>query len=256
MDISSLLQTSNSIPPADFAYAVGILFLAYFVRGISGFGSGLIAVPLLALLFPLQFVVPLVLLTDFTASVALGGRNRKLIAWGELKPLAPGGIVGVSLGAALLLSMPREPMLTALGLFVLVFALRSLLNLHGDKPISRWWALPASLTGGAVGAMFGTGGPPYVIYLSHRIRDKSVFRASTSALFMLEGCLRGMIFLGTGLLLQSGMLTAYLGALPIMALGLWLGSHVHVGVSNAQMLRIIGFLLLLSSLSLLWKAWH
>lgn len=254
MDLAVLLPAT--LPTADIGYAVGILFLAYFVRGISGFGSGLIAVPLLALFVPLQFVVPLILLTDFTASLVLGGRNRKLVAWNELKPLAPGSIIGVSLGATLLLNMPREPLLTALGLFVLAFALRSLLYLHGNKPVSRGWAVPASLTGGTVGALFGTGGPPYVIYLSHRLRDKSVFRATTSALFLMEGCLRGMVFLGTGLLLQSGMLTAYLGALPIMALGLWLGSHVHVGISNAQMTRFIGILLLLSSLSLLWKAWH
>ncbi len=236
--------------------AGGILLLAYFIRGVSGFGSGLVAVPLLALFLPLQFVVPFILLTDFTASLVLGGSNRKLVNWDEIKPLAPGSIIGILLGATLLLHLPREPLLLTLGLFVLAFAVRSLLYLHGSKPISRWWALPASLTGGTVGALFGTGGPPYVIYFSHRIHDKGVFRATTSALFIMEGCLRGMVFFATGLLLQSGILTAYLGALPIMALGLWLGSRVHVGLSSAQMTRIIGILLLLSSLSLLWKAWH
>jgi len=42
----------------DLAYAAAVLTVAYFVRGISGFGSGLIAVPLLALRFPLTQVVP------------------------------------------------------------------------------------------------------------------------------------------------------------------------------------------------------
>ena len=255
MDVADLLLAPHA-SLFTLAIAAGVLLLAYFVRGISGFGSGLIAVPLLALSLPLTFVVPLILLTDFTASMVLGGRNRKLVNWDELKPLFPGSVVGVLLGASLLLSVPREPLLTALSVFVCAFALRNLFNLHGDKPISRWWALPASLTGGTVGALFGTGGPPYVIYFSHRIRDKGVFRATTSALFIMEGCLRGLVFLATGLLLQPGIWWAYLGALPIMALGLWLGSHAHVGLSNAQMARIIGALLLLSSLSLLWKAWH
>mgnify|MGYP001619021539 FL=1 len=53
------------------AASVAILLLAYFIRGISGFGSGLIAVPLLAHFLPLQFVVPLVLVLDFSASLAL-----------------------------------------------------------------------------------------------------------------------------------------------------------------------------------------
>lgn len=248
-----LLGTAYS---PDLLLAAGILLLAYFIRGISGFGSGLVAVPLLALFLPLTFVVPFMLIMDFTASAALGHRNRRLVNWVELKPLMPGSIVGVVLGATLLLSLDRTALLTALGLFVLAFAVRNLLYLHSDKPISKWWAGPASLLGGTVSALFGTGGPPYVIYLTHRIRDKSEFRATTSLLFLMEGGLRGVVFAITGLLLQKELALAYLGGLPILALGLWLGSKVHVGLSNAQMTRVIGGLLLLSGLSLLWKAWY
>ena len=241
---------------AQLATAAGILFFAYFVRGISGFGSGLIAVPLLALTLPLQFVVPFMLLMDFTASAVLGHSNRKQVSWDEIKPLIPGSLIGVILGATLLLNLAREPLLITLGLFVIAFAVRSLLYLHGDRPISKAWAWPASLSGGTVSALFGTGGPPYVIYLNHRIRDKGVFRATTSVLFLMEGGLRGVVFAITGLLLQAPLIAAYIAALPVMAAGLWLGSKVHVGLTNAQMTRTIGALLLISGGSLLWKAWH
>lgn len=211
--------------------------------------------PLLALLFPLKLVVPFMLLLDFVASAILGRANRAHVAWSELRPLMPGSLIGVAAGATLLLTLPKQPLLTTLGLFVLAFAVRSLLNLHGDRPVSRWWALPASLAGGTVSALFGTGGPPYVIYLTRRIRDKRVFRATTSLLFLMEGGLRGVVFAFTGLLPQPGLFTYFLAALPLMALGLWLGSRVHIGISNAQMTRVIGALLLVSGASLLWKAW-
>jgi len=233
-----------------------ILLLAYFIRGISGFGSGLLAVPLLALLFPLKFVVAFMLVMDFSASIVLGGTHRKQVDWAELKPLIPGSIVGVVLGVSLLVNLDQTTLLVILGLFIIAFALRSLLNLHGDKLISTLWALPASLIGGMVSALFGTGGPPYVIYLTHRIRDKGIFRATTSVLFLLEGGLRGVVFALAGLLFQEGLLSAFLGGLPIMALVLWLGGKVHVGISAAHMLRLIGGLLLVSGASLLWKAWH
>ncbi|MCE5180769.1 MAG: sulfite exporter TauE/SafE family protein, partial [Betaproteobacteria bacterium] len=74
------------------------MLLAYFIRGITGFGSGLIAVPLLAHFMPLQFVVPFVLVLDFTASITLGGKIRQHIDWRELKPLLPFGALGVMLG--------------------------------------------------------------------------------------------------------------------------------------------------------------
>jgi hypothetical protein len=56
---------------ADMVLVMCILMSAYFIRGITGFGSGLISVPLLALSQPLQFAIPLVLALDFT-----GARSR------------------------------------------------------------------------------------------------------------------------------------------------------------------------------------
>lgn len=240
--------------PEQIAAAAVILLTAYVIRGITGFGSGLISVPLLALLLPLQFVVPLILLLDFTASLVIGGLHFKRVRWNEIGVLIPFGIVGVILGTTLLVKLPAEPMLLALAAFVFAFAVRSLLNIHGDRPASRLWAVPASLTGGTVGALFGTGGPPYVIYLTHRIREKSDLRATFSALFFFEGLTRIASFLVAGLLLTAKVWVAYLIALPLVLGALYLGGRVHVGLSQVQMTRLVGGLLLVSSLSLLFKA--
>lgn len=244
----------EQIAAGQIAGAAAILLAAYFIRGITGFGSGLISVPLLALFLPLQFVVPLILLLDFTASIVIGGFNFKRVKWNEVGVLIPFGIVGVILGTSLLVNLSPEPMLIALAGFVFIFAVRSLLNLHGDKLISRGWAVPASLTGGTVGALFGTGGPPYVIYLSHRIRDKSDLRATFSALFFTEGLTRIVSFLVAGLLMTASVWVAFFAALPIVLGALYLGGRVHVGIGPAQMTRLVGVLLLVSSVSLLFKA--
>ncbi|MHB1145086.1 MAG: sulfite exporter TauE/SafE family protein [Thiobacillus sp.] len=244
----------EQIAAGPVASAAAILLAAYFIRGITGFGSGLISVPLLALFLPLKFVVPLILLLDFTASIVIGGFNFKRVRWSEVGVLIPFGIVGVVLGTSLLVSLPPEPMLMALAGFVFIFAVRSILNIRGDKPISRGWAVPASLTGGTVGALFGTGGPPYVIYLTHRIHDKSDLRATFSALFFTEGITRIASFLVVGLLMTTPIWIAYFAALPVMLGALYLGGRVHVGLTPLQMTRLVGVLLLVSSMSLLFKA--
>jgi len=240
----------------DLIYAASILLLAYFVRGISGFGSGLIAVPLLALRFPLPEVVPFMLIADFSASALVGGVTFRHVAWPEIRRLLPVSLIGVVLGTSLLVSLPPTVLLTILGVFVLAFALRSLL-LHPGKfqPASTWWAYPAALTGGAVGGLFGTGGPPYVIYLSHRIENKTMLRATLSGLFFLEGLIRIGTFLVVGLLHGSVVWINSLLAAPIIIAALYVGSHVHARLSNTQMTHLIGFLLLVSGLSLLVKAW-
>jgi uncharacterized membrane protein YfcA len=242
--------------PPDILYAVTILLLAYFVRGISGFGSGLIAVPLLALRFPLAEVVPFMLIMDFSASALVSGVSFKRVAWTEIRRLLPVSLIGVILGTSLLISLSTPLLLTVLSLFILAFALRSLLTRPGKfKPVSTRWAMPAALTGGAVGGLFGTGGPPYVIYLSHRIEDKTTLRATLSGLFFLEGLIRIATFLAVGLLHGSAVWLNSLMAAPIVLAALYAGSHIHSRLTNAQMTRLIGLLLLASGGSLMFKAW-
>lgn len=240
--------------PETYLAAFFILLLAYFLRGITGFGSGLIAIPLLAHILPLTFVVPMVLVLDFVASVVLSSRKHMQVRWDEIRLLIPTSIVGILIGSFMLISLPREPLLVSLGLFVMFFGLRYVFNVHGENPISRWWSLPTGLSGGLIGALFGTGGPPYVVYLSHRLHDKTQLRGTLSGLFLLDGAFRIITFLSLGLLLQADMLNALLMGLPVMAIGLYLGNKVHLGITQRQQLAIIGCLLLVSGGSLLWKA--
>jgi len=55
-------------------------FLAYLVRGIAGFGSGLIAVLLLILVSPVTAVVPVVVSLDYIGSASQSVRNLHDIA--------------------------------------------------------------------------------------------------------------------------------------------------------------------------------
>jgi len=110
-----------------------------------------------ALFLPLKFVVPLILLLDFTASIVIGGLNFKRVNWDEIGVLIPFG-VGVVLGTSLLVNLPPEPMLIALPV-CLVFALRSLFNITARNR-SLAAGVPAALTGGTVGALFAPAGRP------------------------------------------------------------------------------------------------
>lgn len=240
--------------PEIYMVAFFILLGAYVIRGITGFGSGLIAIPLLAHFLPLTFVVPLMLVLDFIASVVLSRHTHLQVHWSEIRLLLPPTMVGMLVGAVLLVNLPREPLLVGLACFVIFFGLRYLFNVHGEKLISKWWAIPTGLTGGLIGAMFGTGGPPYVVYLSHRLHDKTQFRGTLSVLFMLEGLTRIATFLYMGLLLQPGMGMSILMSLPLIGIGLYFGNRVHLGISRRQQLALIGILLLASGASLLWKA--
>lgn len=237
----------------EFSLAAGIVFVAYLVRGVSGFGSALVAVPLLAHFLPLTFVVPWVAAMDVLAAVALtrSGLKGGHVRWSEIRWLIPAAAVGILMGLQLLVKLDREPLLVTLAFFVTAFGIRQLLGLHGSRPVSRWWALPAGMLGGGIGAVFSTGGPPFVIYLAHRLPDKSALRATLSGLFLIEGTLRVGAFMLAGLFSQQNMAIFLVAGVPLMASGLWAGHHIHLGLSQRQMAVAVALLLIGSGMSLL-----
>src|SRR5258708_7634178 len=230
-----------------------ILMSAYFIRGITGFGSGLISVPLLALPQPRECAIPLVLALDFTASVVLGSTNNKKANWGEIKILLPAGMIGACIGAYALLTLPTTPVLLTLGAFTMFFGFRNIFGLQPVGQLSRAWAVPAGLAGGTTGALFGAGSPPYIMYLTRRLLDKGAVRATFSWLIAIDGGFRLGLFLYAGLLLDPKLQIAYaLGLLP-MSLGLYIGNKVHLDMTSEGMLRVVGALLVLSGAMLFLK---
>ena len=242
----------------DFWLAAGVILLAYLVRGISGFGSALVAVPLLAHFLPLTFVVPWVVVMDTLAALLLvrSGQRSGHVRWEEIRWLVPAALLGIMVGILLLVNLNPRPLLVALGLFVAGFGVRNLLGLHGERPVSRWWAVPAGILGGGIGALFATGGPPMVIYLTRRLRDKSELRATLSGLFLIEGSLRVLGLGIAGLLFQPQLGWFLIAGVPLMLAGLTLGSHIHLKLGQRQMGVAIALLLTGSGLSLLWRVFR
>ena len=77
------------------AYSAAVVFVAYLVRGVAGFGSGLIAVPLLTLISPITAVVPVVVSLDYIGSASQSVRNLDDIAWREQVVLLPFMLIGI-----------------------------------------------------------------------------------------------------------------------------------------------------------------
>lgn len=242
-----------SLIPFDFLLLVtAILIAAYTFRGITGFGSGLIAIPLLALFMPLTFVVPYISFVDVTASMVHGWRHRRHTAWREVLIVLPFTLIGVTVALYLLKSLETAILARALGVFILLFALYSLIGPTLKRQCSIRWASIAGSLGGIVGTLFGTGGPLYVIYYQLRGLPKSVFRSTIATVFLVEGAIRLTGYAVAGFYNRE-ILLWIAASLPFMALGLYVGGHIHTSISQRQFQRAIGVLLIISGIALLVK---
>ena len=237
-----VLIFGRAVDPGLILYATAVLFFAYLVRGIAGFGSGLIAVPLLSLAFPLTSVVPMVVALDYIGSFGQGAKNLERIIWKEQFALVPFMLIGISLGFFVFWAIPSSVLSKMLGGFVIVYAVYQLLSLP-SLGTSKWIAAACGVFGGLVGTLFGTGGPFYVMYFSVRNLNKDAFRATFAANFMIDGGIRLVSYFVVGLL-GFETLACVLVALPIIVAGLYLGGRIHTGLSQQSFARIVNILLL------------
>ena len=239
--------------PAVLIAAPFIVLAAYTVFGISGYGSSLISIPLLAHFLPLKVVVPLMVLLDFTAALTSGLKQRAEVDRTEVKSVLPGMLVGILGGVLLLRNLPGESLLVALGVFIIGFGTFSLLRRNPVRALPRFFAFPTGMLGGLLGALFGTGGPVYVVYFSSRLHDPAKLRATMSVVFTLSTGMRITMFVISGLLLDWHLLAAAVALSPLMILGTRLGQHIHVSLSRAQIAKVISVLLIASGASLIAK---
>src|SRR2546425_11908639 len=182
-----------------------IVFVGYTGFGVMGFGASPITVPVLAHVLPLPFVLSFAAALDLGSAAALGVHTKKQADVRELLVLAPFTIIGLALGVTLLVSLPRDATLLTLGVFVCGYALYIMLHRGPRRPLRRAWAAPAGLLSGVLGALFGVGGPPYVVYIAGRIPDPTAQRATVSQMVVLNFGPRAAAFSICGLLTRRGL---------------------------------------------------
>mgnify|MGYP001766638996 CR=1 FL=1 len=230
-----------------------VLGVAQAVYVLLGFGSGLIALGLLALIFPaLQDVVVLILVISLPAELWVVWGARRRVRWREIALIGAGIVAGVPLGAWVLKQGEANALLAILGWFLIATGLTFLaLPAHRAVTWPRWIAPPVGLAAGFLSGMFGTGGPPVIIYYRLSNADKAVFRGSLMAIWLLVTLTRLPAYAAAGLLTTPRLWSGAL-ILPAVLLGGWIGHRIHVEIPEptfrrgvAVALALIGALLLL-----------
>jgi uncharacterized membrane protein YfcA len=239
---------------AEVAALGAVAFLGALVFGITGFGLGLVTIPLAIHVVPLGFALALYSISDLGCTLRVGMENPKNAVRAEWIRLVPMILLGTALGATLLVRLPRPAAMLLLGAFVVGFALYSLFPRPATRTISSAWAWPAGLLGGITSTLFGAGGPPYAIYLSQRGLDKQAFRATMAFATTASISLRVAAFVLTGALLEPAVWVAALAAVPGALAGIELSRRIFIRMSRETLMRAVALMLLASGASLIYRA--
>jgi uncharacterized membrane protein YfcA len=236
------------------AVAIPTLAVAYIIFGIAGFGTAMIAAPVLAQVMPVATIVPMLALLDCLAAIINGVKLNDKIAKREMMWLVPLLIAGSLVGGYLLLVIPPRPMMLALGLFVVAYAIWSLASPTFKGRLSQFWVIPFGAIGGVFSAMFGSGGFIYAIYLSRRLEDKDAVRATVSVLIALAAFTRLVIFAFAGLYTTLELPLLALLLVPAMLIGLYAGHRITLRMSREQFIRVLSVVLIVTGATLVVRA--
>ncbi len=237
----------------EFAIACAILILAQVVYVVFGFGSGLIAVGGLALVFPaVQDVVVLLLLVNLPAEIMVVRKSRAQIHWRPIASLSVGIALGIPLGTYMLRESNPQLVLTILGYFLIMVGLL-FLRLPGGGRIHppAWAAPPVGLLSGWFTGLLGTGGPPLIVWYHLSAGSKAIFRANLMTIFLLMTLVRVPSY-ALGGLISGQHLWSALAVMPAVTFGVWLGNRLHVRISELWFRRMVSGLLVVLGLMQIW----
>lgn len=240
----------------EWIYPVAVLLTAYVVLGITGFGSALVAVPLLAWKWPLPEVVLLAILLDVPASMLHGGLNFCQVRKRAVLEMLPGMAAGTLLGLWLMGQLDKRWPLFLLGLYIVTVGWRALrLSSPSGQPLSVAGHHLGSVLVGVIEVLFATAGPVVVAMLHRRLIDVANVRATVPVVMVLAGTVAIAVLAASGQSNMQDTLQRWLVGMPVAVLGVVLGNRLARHIPPQLMRKAIASLLICSGLSLTRHLW-
>lgn len=212
-----------SLPPLPTIVAtMTAVMIAAVLRGFTGFGFALAAVPLMGLLSAPSEAVPIAVLLQFLGGLNDLRRSHSDCHWWSLRWLIVGAVIGSPFGAAALSVTPAPvariviALITAGAVYVLGrgFAL--------EKVPSRLVTTGVGAVAGLFNGLAAMPGPPAVVYYMSGPFRAVAARASLLVFFLATSIAAFASIAMVGLATANVVWVSIL-ALPVMFVGTWIG---------------------------------
>jgi len=233
------------------ASVIGLAFAAAAFAGaaqaFSGFGFGLLIVPLLVLLVGPRDAVVASNVLGTCLVAAMVATERDHVDWRRAARLVAFAVLGMPLGMAVFLWLPGRWLQVAIAVAVLA----------GTAAVAKGFRLasPGLAADAAAGLLSGVlrmatsmSGPPVVLYLQGAGMPPRTFRATISAFFLGSGLVAVPILVLSGRA-GEGAAAAVVGGLPGVGLGWLAGSRLFRRLSERVFRAALYAILAASSLT-------
>jgi uncharacterized membrane protein YfcA len=230
-----------------------------FIKGSLGVGTPLLTVPMMALVLPPQMSIAIMAIPVVVANLwQFSQAERSTAVVKNFWPAFIGILVGTWIGVKILSVIDEQSLLFIVGIIVIIFAFlqgsskRFHLADASVKPAGILFGTASGVIGG-VSSFFG---PMLVVYLlSIRDLSKNQFVNTISFLYVSAVVPWAITLYLFGILDQRMLMFSAFATLPV-TLGLLLGQRIREKISEAGFKYLIIGILIVSGLSMLWRAYQ
>lgn len=239
-----------ALDPISYLAIFVALALGGVLKGATGAGVPVIAVPVIAAVVDVRFAVVIMVMVNLMSNLQQLWRFRShRIDGGFAERFAIAGAVGALLGTGLLVVLPVNVLSALLAGMVFAYIGLRLARPSFRLAMESAWRLvvPAGVVGGVFQGAAGISAPVSVSFLNAVRLERSVFIFTISAFFTGMGLVQLPALLALGLMTPQILGLSFLAILPVlvfMPLGDWLSKRASPEVFDRVILMFLSLLAL------------
>lgn len=231
---------------------LAIVFIASFVRSALGFGGALVAMPLLSMLYGLQFATPLVGLMSITCAFLILRNEWRNINFEAVKKFFISIIIGIPIGIWLIKLDIENLLKVGLGIILIVFALWRIFDFIRFHFKDDRYASVFGFIAGVLGGAYNVNGPAVVIYGVMREWEPSTFKGTLQGIFLPMS----IMIIGShciGGLWTKEVLLSFAYTIPVIIVAVFLGKFVSDKIDKNLFSRLVYLFLILIGVTLIYR---
>lgn len=224
-------------------------FLAYIVKGMSGFANTLVLSTILSFQTTNLNITPLDLVLSLPSNIALAWKDRKKLNLRICAPMALCIVLGALPGVFLLKLGNAAILKIAMGLLIAAIGVETWTRgrAHHSSQGNTATLIIIGLISGVLSGIFGIGAL-MVAYINRYSGSNSEFRGNTCFVFAADNVFRLILYIVTGVMTMDAVLHG-LCLMPCMAAGIFVGTRLADKLGDAKARTATAILLILSGLS-------
>lgn len=227
----------------EWLISILVILMASLLKGMTGFGFALLALPILTIFFPMQALVPAMTLFNLFTSLYILANIKLKIEYKYLLPMLLASFIGIPAGVQILQYLPERTMELTTG--ISIFSLSMVFLLSGNKEIpesrKKKPIVFAGFLSGFMASSMSIGGPPIALAMNRKGYTKERFRKMFALVSVINAVIATVLYVAKGIFVAFSLkFAAFL--FPVMLIGSKLGDVLSNRVNQVQFKKMILYL--------------